>query len=205
MYEFLTSGTLLGLAAGFSPGPLLVMVISQTLRHNIKEGIKVSCAPLLTDLPVILLTVFLFMKLPDFKPLLGVISIAGGLFVLYLGYESLCTKGTQINLSQVEPKSLKKGAIVNLLSPHPYLFWFSIGTPTIMKAIQVSPAAPAVFVGSFYIFLVGSKVVLALLVGRSIKFMEGNIYIYTMRFLGLSLILLSFMLFKEGYAYFQIA
>jgi threonine/homoserine/homoserine lactone efflux protein len=45
MFEFLGTGTLLGLAAGFAPGPLLVLVISETLKHNIKEGIKVSLAP----------------------------------------------------------------------------------------------------------------------------------------------------------------
>lgn len=56
MIEFLSAGTLLGLAAGFAPGPLLVLVISETLRHNIKAGIKVSIAPLITDVPIILIS-----------------------------------------------------------------------------------------------------------------------------------------------------
>jgi threonine/homoserine/homoserine lactone efflux protein len=37
MIEFLSAGMLLGLAAGFAPGPLLVLVISETLKHNIKR------------------------------------------------------------------------------------------------------------------------------------------------------------------------
>ncbi|MCD6225405.1 MAG: hypothetical protein J7K32_07820 [Deltaproteobacteria bacterium] len=58
MLTFLTAGTILGLSAGLIPGPLLTLVISETLRHNIKAGIKIAVAPLLTDLPIIGLTFF---------------------------------------------------------------------------------------------------------------------------------------------------
>jgi hypothetical protein len=51
MIEYLTKGRLLGLASEFAAGPLLVLVVSETLRHSIKEGIKVSMAPLITDVP----------------------------------------------------------------------------------------------------------------------------------------------------------
>ena len=46
-------GVVFGLAAGLMPGPLLALVIQQTLRHGPGEGIKVAAAPLLTDLPIV--------------------------------------------------------------------------------------------------------------------------------------------------------
>ena len=98
MIEFLSTGTLLGLAAGFAPGPLLVLVISETLRHNIKEGIKVSLAPVITDLPILLVSLFVLTRLANFNLLIGIISILGGFFVLYLGYESLRTTGVEIDI-----------------------------------------------------------------------------------------------------------
>ena len=71
MIEYLGKGTLLGLAAGFSPGPLLVLVISETLRHTIKEGIKVSAAPLLTDIPILLVSLFILAGLSKVNVLLA--------------------------------------------------------------------------------------------------------------------------------------
>ena len=37
MTEFFTIGIVLGLSAGFAPGPLLTLVISETLQHDIKS------------------------------------------------------------------------------------------------------------------------------------------------------------------------
>ena len=52
MFSALTAGILLGLSAGFAPGPLLTLVIAQTLKHNVREGIKVALAPLISDFPI---------------------------------------------------------------------------------------------------------------------------------------------------------
>ena len=78
MLEFLSAGTLLGLAAGFAPGPLLVLVVSETLRHGIKAGLKVSIAPLITDVPIIFISLIVLNRLAQFKSILGCISIFGG-------------------------------------------------------------------------------------------------------------------------------
>ncbi len=56
----------------------------------------------------------------------------------------------------------------------------------------------AAFVISFYVLLIGSKIVLAVLVGKSKTFLKGRAYIYTMKFLGLALCALAIFLFKDG-------
>jgi threonine/homoserine/homoserine lactone efflux protein len=198
MINFLTIGTILGLSAGFAPGPLLTLVISETIQHDIKSGIKVALAPIITDLPIIILTLFILAKLSNFHSILGVISLTGGFVILFMGYESIRAKGVELNLKEKKPKSLKKGILVNSLSPHPYLFWFSVGAPTITKAMNQSIIAALGFIFSFYAFLVGSKIVLAILIGKSKNFFVGNVYIYTMRFLGLALCVLAFVLFRDG-------
>ena len=204
MINFLTMGTILGLSAGFAPGPLLTLVISETLQHNIKSGVKVALAPILTDLPIIILTLFILAKLSNFHNILGIISLVGGFVVLFMGYESIRTKGVELNLKETKPKSLTKGILVNALSLHPYLFWLSVGAPTITKAMSQSIIAALAFICSFYTFLVGSKIVLAILVGKSKSFLVGNVYIYTMRILGLALCVLAFVLFREGLKLFGI-
>jgi threonine/homoserine/homoserine lactone efflux protein len=199
MIEFLSAGILLGLAAGFAPGPLLVLVISETLRHGIKAGLKVSIAPLATDVPIILLSLMLLNRLAEYKPFLGCISIFGGLFILYLAYESLKTRGVELNLSAIKTGSFKKGVITNALNPHPYIFYMTVGTPIIYKSIHQHILATLSFVGSFLLLLVGSKVALALVVERSRGFLKGRLYIWVMRVLGLLLIFFSIILLRDGF------
>ena len=198
MIHFLTIGAVLGLAAGFAPGPLLTLVISETLQHDIKAGFKVALAPFLTDLPIIFLTLLVLSKLSGFHSILGVMTLLGGCFVLYLGYEGLCTRGIQLSLPASRPNSLFKGVLTNFLSPHPYLFWLSVGAPTMTRAINQNFIAAVAFIVAFYGLLVGSKVLLAVIVGKSKTFLSGITYIYTMRFLGLVLCALAMFLFYDG-------
>ena len=199
MLEFLSAGILLGLAAGFAPGPLLVLVISETLRHGVAAGLKVSIAPLITDVPIILVSLIVLNRLAEFKSVLGCISIFGGLFILYLGYESLKTRGVELNLSAAKSSSLKKGVVTNALNPHPYIFYMTVGAPIIYKGIQQHILATVTFVGSFLLLLVGSKVVLAMIVERSRAFLKGSVYFWVMRILGALLIIFSMVLFRDGF------
>lgn len=198
MIEFLSAGTLLGLAAGFAPGPLLVLVISETLKHSTKAGIKVAIAPLVTDVPIILLSLLILKRLANFKPVLACISIFGGLFILYLSYECLKTRGVELNFSSVSTNSLRKGVITNALNPHPYIFYMTVGAPIIFKGMQQNILAALSFVGTFLLFLVGCKVLLAIVVERSRSFLKGRIYIWVIRALGAFLLFFSIVLFRDG-------
>jgi len=200
MLSYLAIGTILGLSAGFAPGPLLALVVSETLQHDIKAGIKVALAPILTDLPIIVLTVFILAKLARFQQILGVISITGGCFILYLGIKNIQTKGLDIAKGTSISKSLQKGILVNALSPHPYLFWFTVGAPTTMKAMVQGLAFAMSFIVSFYTLLVGSKIILAILTDQSRSFLQGRTYIFVMRFLGIVLLVLAGILFRDGFA-----
>jgi hypothetical protein len=96
-----------------------------------------------------------------------------------MGYESMNPKSSESDLSETEPKSLTKGILANVLSPHPYLFWFSVGGPIMSRAISLNLTTPFAFIGSFYVLLVGSKILLAVLVGRSKSFLSGTfLYIH---------------------------
>ena len=171
MIEYLSAGTLLGLASGFSPGPLQVLVLSETIRHGLRSGIKVCVAPLITDIPIIIFSLLVLNKLAHFKTILGGVSILGGLFILYLGYDSIKTKGLELDLPPAVFNSFKKGVITNALNPHPYIFYMTVGAPIIFKAINQNFLSALLFIGSFLIFLVGAKVILAVVVERSRAFL----------------------------------
>ncbi|MDX1775060.1 MAG: LysE family translocator [Desulfobulbales bacterium] len=204
MLSFLTTGTVLGLSAGFAPGPLLALVVAETLQHDIRAGIKIALAPIFTDLPIIIITLFILAELSRFQHILGVISITGACFISYLGIKNIKSKGLVLENNNTAPKSLQRGILVNVLSPHPYLFWFSVGGPLVVKASDQSLPAAISFIVSFYVMLVGSKIVLALLVGRSRSFLLGKKYIYTMQLLGVILLILAGLLFLDSLRLLQL-
>ncbi|MBI4766543.1 MAG: LysE family translocator [Deltaproteobacteria bacterium] len=204
MTAFFLIGTLLGLSAGISPGPLLTLLVSETLRHDSKAGIKVAISPIITDLPIILLTVIILGRLSGFHSVLGVISLIGGVVLLAMGYKSFRLKNMGTKAEMENPKSLTKGVVVNLLNPHPYLFWFSVGAPMITKSMKQGVWVAGAFILSFYLFLIGSKVLLALLVGQSKSFLTGNWYLYTLRFLAVLLCLFAAVLIREGLSLLKI-
>ena len=198
MIELLIAGITLGLYAGFSPGPLLILLISQTLKHGYKEGVKVAFAPLITDLPIIIITVIFLSLISSYSYILGIISIFGGLYLLYLAYESFKTKDLKEELELEEPKSLKKGVTVNFLNPNPYLFWITVGGPIIITVYMTNALSILVFITGFYALLIGSKIVLAYAAGKSRGFITGKLYIYIMRIVGAFLVIFALYFFNQG-------
>lgn len=191
-------GLSLGLSAGISPGPLFAMVISQTLRYGLTEGVKIALSPLITDIPIIFLTTFLLAGMAGYQTLIGLISIGGGLFLLHMAYASMKTKDIRTPVDATSPQSLTKGALVNALSPHPYLFWIMVGGPIILNARAQGWNEVLCFVTGFYLALVGSKVALAMFVSRSRTFLQGRTYLWLMKIMGVVLFLFAILLFKEG-------
>lgn len=198
MFPSLAAGIVLGLSAGLAPGPLLALVITQTIRHNSREGIKVAAAPLITDMPIILFSVLILESLAGFHFLLGLISLGGGFYVLHLAYASLRTSPLVLQDSGQQPRSLSKGVLINFLNPHPYLFWVTVGAPLILKAGADSLVSALIFILCFYLSLVGSKVSVAMVVGRSRGFLTGKGYVYVMRALGALLAFFALFLFRDG-------
>jgi threonine/homoserine/homoserine lactone efflux protein len=198
MTTILLSGLLLGLYAGLSPGPLMALLLTQTLRHGPREGCKVALVPLLTDLPIILVAVALASKLSELQPLLGMLSIAGGAFVMYLAYDAWRPARLDTDVAPTQPRSWFKGILTNVLSPHPWLFWMTVGAASLAKALAVGRHAAVAFLALFYGLLVGSKLVMALLAGRSRRFLAGRPYRIINRALGVLLAAFAALLIREG-------
>jgi len=201
LFFYLGSGLFLGIVAGISPGPLLPLVVTETLKHGRKEGIKLALVPLITDLPIILAAYFLIQNYADNELLLGIISLLGGLFLLLLACENIWYKPTAENKSIQKPRSFQKGIAVNLLNPHPYLFWILVGAPILVNASQISSFAIVLFLAGFYLMLVGSKIVFALLTGKMKNILRQKTFVLSIRFLGIVLIVFSVLLFKEAVHY----
>jgi len=166
--EFCILGLSFGLSAGIAPGPLMALAIDRSLRGGFLSGLRVSVAPLITDLPIVTLAIWLAGRIPESA--LAVVMAMGGLFVLWLGVDAWRRPGIG-GLEIPSPRSpwrdLAHGAVVNLLNPHPYMFWAIVGAPTVVRAWRDHPSGAVGFVVGFYLLLIGAKIVLAALVARA--------------------------------------
>ena len=203
MLELLLSGMFLGIAAGFSPGPLLVLAVSETVKGNFRNGVFVALAPLITDLPIVALALLLISRISDNNLLLGMIYILGGLFLFWLAFGDIRFNSTASGDAKPS-NSLKKGIIANFLNPQPYLWWISIGAPVVLDAWIIGYRFALAFVLAFYCCLVGSKVAVAIITHFSRGFMKSKGYLWTLRILGLILIVFAILFIRDGLSLMQI-
>jgi len=161
-------GLTLGLGAGVSPGPMLVLVIRSSLERGFQAGLRVALAPLASDAPIILVCLLVVSRLP--AGFMTWLAIAGGLFVIYLGAETVL-KARHATVPGEGPSPVSadfiRAVTANLLNPHPWLFWATVGAPLLVKAWDRNPAEPVAFGVGFYGLLVGSKIGIAWLAAQS--------------------------------------
>jgi threonine/homoserine/homoserine lactone efflux protein len=199
MIDLVIAGILLGIYAGLSPGPMLFLVVSQTIKHGFKEGLKIAFSPLISDIPIIIISLILITFLEGYNSIIGIIFIVGGIYLVYLAYGSFKFEPEDVDVEINKPKSFRKGVTLNLLNPSPYIFWITVGSPIIIPAYMINSIAPLKFIISFYIFLVCIKICIAYITGISREFITGNIYLHLMKILGIFLSIFAIIYLYHGF------
>jgi threonine/homoserine/homoserine lactone efflux protein len=173
MLPFLLQGLTLGFAAGAQPGPYQTYLISQTLNQGWRRAWIAAFAPLVSDGPIVALALLVLSQVPDWFQ--RVLQIVGGLFVLYLAlgaYKAWRAFSPDTEAPQDGTQSLLRAAMMNALSPGPYLFWSLVIGPLIITAWRENPANALSIVLAFYIALIGLNLTVVLLFGQAARF--GN-------------------------------
>ena len=178
--DLLLIGLALGVGAGVSPGPLLVLVITAALRSGWRAGALAAFAPVVSDLIIVAGVLLLLDQLPPFA--LPVLAVAGGLFLLWTGVQTILDSrtatlaGTAAERNQAGRRALWQAGLLNLLSPHPWLFWATVLGPLTVRSWRDSPAGTVALVLGFYVAIVGAKVVLAVLVAGGRRWLTDTAY-----------------------------
>ena len=124
------AGIALGLFEGIRPGPLLTMVIRETLTGGWYAGARAASAPIFTDGPLIIVSIFLSGWIAEQPSILFVISLLGAGFLVWFGIDCFRIEAPDPDTAQeAVTGSFRRGVITNLLNPNVYVFWFLIGGP----------------------------------------------------------------------------
>jgi threonine/homoserine/homoserine lactone efflux protein len=151
MINYLIFGITYSFACVVQPGPFQAFLFSQSIKNGWRKTIPLVFAPLMSDLPVILLVLLVLTNVPH--EVLQILQIVGGLFLLYLAYTAYkawrtFTPNVKDNIA---PQfTVFKAVLLNLLNPNPYLAWSLILGPLLIKSWNEAPVNSIVLLTAFY-------------------------------------------------------
>lgn len=156
MLSYLILGISYAFAAGVQPGPLQTYFISQTLKNGWKKTLPAALAPVISDIPIVILILLVLHSVPE--NFIFFLRVAGGLFLIYLAYKALISwrkYNPQQKIAVSSGKQTLSGAIiVNLLNPNPYLGWSLIMGPLFLEGWNINPMNGIALVVGFYVTIV---------------------------------------------------
>ena len=165
MLAYIIQGATLGFAAGAQPGPFQTYLITQSLANGWRKTLIAAFAPLVSDGPIILVTLFVLRQMPE--SLQRGLYIAGGIFILYLAWSSLQQwRNFDENVEEAPvTQSLWKAATMNFISPGPYIFWSLVSGPIFLQGWNEAASHGISFMVAFYGTMISLNLTLIILVG----------------------------------------
>lgn len=194
-------GLAIGAAAGISPGPLLVLVITSALRGGWLAGMVAACAPLVSDALVVTGTLLVLNQLPE--QTIGWLALAGAGFVAWMGARTMLDSRDAVLTTDAASQraearaALGRAGLVNLLSPHPWLFWATVLGPLVLTRWGSAPVEAVALVVAFYVAIVGAKALIAGLVARGRHLLSDRAYRGALAVAGALLVLAAVVLAVE--------
>ena len=143
---------------------------------------------MITDGPLLVISLFIAHQSQAIAPLTTSISL-GGVLVLIWSPSTPGRPAPSIDSGHAvvsdtnDANSLTKSILTNLLNPHPYLFWLTVGGPTASKALAAGAWQLAGFIASFAVTIVGSKMLIATAIDHYRDQFRCRIYELTSRVL----------------------
>lgn len=171
MLSYLLQGLVLGGTAAAQPGPFQAFLLSLVARSGWRRALPAAFAPLISDGPIIALVLLILTRLDT--RLLSLLKIAGGLFLLYLAWgawrafraASVAAPTVDVKQQPHASGAILRAAIMNLLSPSPYLFWATIAGPILIAGWRTAPSWGLAFLLGFYAALIGGIALFILVAG----------------------------------------
>lgn len=171
MWLYLLQGIGFGLAAASQPGPLQTYLITQSLTRGWRRALPTALAPLVSDAPIILLSVLVLSQVPEW--LQKILYIIGGVFVLYLSYGAFNAwrefHEFQSQSEIPDHQNILKAAMTNALSPGAYIFWTLVTGPILVRGWRETPVNGIGFLMGFYISMIASLAAIIIVFGSAGK------------------------------------
>ena len=198
------AGITLGIVEGIKPGPLLTTVIKETLTNGFRGGMRAASAPIFTDGPLIIFSIYLAGWIATQPLVFCGIAILGAIFLARMSIECFYPEIPDIDPNNVDlSKSLKRGILTNLLNPNAYIFWLLIGGPLMATAADTEPLAPFAYAISFILSIVIVKITLAYFFSKAQVNLSSDNYLLTLKICGVTMFIFALSFVYKAYDLWQ--
>ena len=198
------AGITLGVVEGVKPGPLLTTVIKETLTSGFRGGMRAASAPIFTDGPLILFSIFMAGWIATQPLVFCGIAILGAIFLTRMGMECFYPEIPDIDSSDVDlSRSFKRGILTNLLNPNAYIFWLLVGGPLMATAADTEPLAPFAYAISFILSIVIVKIALAYFFSKAQVNLSSDRYLLALKICGLAMFIFALSFVYKAYDLWQ--
>jgi len=159
--------------------PFKIFVFSQALQQGWRRSLPLAFAPLLAQIPVIILLWVVLRQLPAWS--IDMLRLTGGLFYIYLAYSIIRRARQPVQtdtITNVPRRTFGQAITVVWVSPQIYINWSIIGVPVLLGYAAQSLWYMIAFLVGFYLLCVGRVALQIMLVGQAGKISpHANIYI----------------------------
>ena len=146
---------MIGVSVASIPGPMGILIATQTLRHGAKAGLVTMLAPLALDV-FVMMPLGLFLQASLFAGKCAIVlGLGGAAFLLWLGVQSIRAGIQHVNtirasgMTPVENNNelgpFWKGFVTQATSPYPYIYWSTVGGSFILQGFADGGIAGAAF------------------------------------------------------------
>ena len=192
----------LGFHAGISPGPMTTLLIGESLNHGRRAGWRLVAVPICTDLPLLCIMLPLLYGLTGGRgSIIGCIAIAGACLLTRFALNSFKVSRSDFEKGNVPRTSFGRALLINGTNPNVYICWLTISGTLAVSALRESVLALGLFVGLFYVGLVGTASLVVLAVGSARHSMNVLWLVRINRVIGLAMLLYAAWFFRLGIGY----
>ena len=126
---------IIGIIGGLSPGPITALMLGETFKYGRRKGLCVPLALALSNLIIATLAITILYIGSQIDSLINLVTSIGALVLIFMGLQEWKSSGG-LNLKTAAHPFLKS-FLLDLLNPHPYIFWFTILAPPIILQLKV--------------------------------------------------------------------
>ena len=172
------------------PGPMFTLVVTSVAQKGFWTSLFIVIGHSILELAVVISFYLGVLKYLDKPIILKIISLLGGIFLLYMGISivvSIFRKKTKLDLdsnilrNSLTKKSLAvivaKGILISLANPYWYIWWLSIGAAFMLKSVKFNISG----ISLFYIGHISADFIWYLFIGFIVstgrRFFNQKVYI----------------------------
>lgn len=195
---------LIALSGAVAPGPLLALTVKRVYREGFLVGLLLIVGHgFLESLMVVLL-------IAGLKPLLAndylifIISLAGGVFLLWMAWPMLRETIEELNIirekeSKKELPALVAGALISLSNPYWFIWWVSIGAALLYSSNRAGLAGLVSFFAGHLTGDFAWYSLVSYLIAKGKNLLHSRFYFYLLKACGIFLAFLGFSFFYLAY------